>query len=1580
MSIKFCHLHVHSHYSLLDGLGTPQQIVLRAKEMGMDAVAITDHGAMYGAIEFYKAAKAAGIKPIIGMEAYVAPRKLTEKVSKLDSNPYHLILLAKNLDGYLNLMRLSSIGHLDGFYYKPRVDKETLKKYSKGLIATSACLAGELPRMLLSNDEASAEKSLSEYKEIFGEDFYIELQDHPDIRDQGLANEKLIALAKKTNTQLVVACDAHYIRKEDREAHDVLVCVQIGKTVDDPNRMTYDGDFSLRDPKDLAQAFKDVPQALENTRKIADQCELEIPFGENLLPEYKIEGKKTPDEFLRAECLKGLPERYPELDSEAKKELLERLDYELSVIAKMGFSSYFLIVADYVKWAKENGIMVGPGRGSAAGAIVTYLTYITDVDPIRYGLLFERFLNPDRLEMPDIDLDFADHRRGEVLDYIVKKYGEEKVAGIITFGTMAARAAVRDVGRALGMPYAEVDQIAKVVPPPMQGRHVPLEKSVKSAELGEFYSKDPRAKRLLDMAMKLEGTVRHAGQHASAFVITQDELVRYVPLQQAQKEGVKQVTQYSMYPVAELGLLKMDFLGLSNLTTIERALDIIEAVKGEKIDIFNLPTDDKKTFELLARAETTGVFQFECLSGDTIVSNTTIKNLYEQRHKKVLESVYLDEGKVHKNKILGICKSGKKEVFSVVAENGWFIKASAEHKFLTENGWKKLRELKAGDRVLIKNRAKHLVYSQCSICSTQIDGQKEGKAKYCHRCAAFYYKNPSKLSARKSMSAARAKFFEQGGETWNKGKNKENNAILAVTGKKISQALLGRTYEDLYGPERAKKYREQLSQRMKGKNNHMFGRKAPHRKGGFRQDLGHYVRSNWEADFARVLIHLGLEYQYEPTTFSIKLRDGTPAHYTPDFYVEKQNTYYEIKGWMHDLDREKLDAFSAQYPAIKLEIISATRFAEFALKYRSLVKWECPQIPVERSFGFMRIEKIVSAGIEETYDIAMQEPGNNFVANGFVVHNSSGMKRYIKELKPTSIDDVAVMVALYRPGPMQFIDSFIKRKSGREEINYPHEMTKVALEGTYGIPVYQEQVMQISKDMAGFTGGEADKLRKAMGKKIAKLMAEMKEKFVKGSVKNGVSQKAAEKVFSMLEDFAAYGFNKSHAVCYAMIAYQTAYLKAHHPECFMAALLTSDLDDTDRIGIEIEECGKMGIEVLPPDVNESFVDFGVVKETSNIRFGLAAIKGIGETPARIITRERKKNGPFKSLEDFIDRMINTDVEIARPEKRGSEDPDPNRANSTGRAVLNKKILESLAKAGGLDNLAERNRILQGMEIITKRIQESTKQKKSAQIGLFGEVLSADIELGTLELPEVEPATQAQRLAWEKEHLGIYLSEHPLKEVGPLIKSMVNNQIGSLTLEMEGKRVKIGGILSEIKKINTRSGQPMAFAKIEDLTGKTEILVFPRLLADTGELWASDTLLIVEGKISTKDNEVKILADKAEKFDPSKVDKAKVVTVSDEDEVVEIDLSEEPEVDVLEDSLAKAFKDGKMLFEKEGEIYVILTGKVDKEKLLGLKELFEKNPGDKTLTLAYKKNGNFEFKKTKVLVSSLNEKDIALVLG
>lgn len=1180
---NFVHLHVHSHYSLLDGMGKPEAIVKRAKELGMNAVAITDHGVMYGAIEFYKAAKKEDMKPIVGMEAYVAPRSLTDKSGKIDTSPYHLILLAENEEGYQNLIRLASIAQIEGYYYKPRVDKAVLRKYAKGLIATSACLVGEVSRHIVSGDMEAAEKSVREYQDIFGkENFYLELQDHPEIPEQEIANKGLKELASKTGAGLTVACDSHYVVKDDAEAQDVLLCVQTGRFVDDPNRMRMTGDYSIRDPKELAEIFKDVPQALENTVKIAGRCNLEIKFEADLLPQFPIPEGETHDAFLRKICESNIEKRYGEQikkNPELGKKVRSQLDFELETIDKMGFSSYFLIVADFVKWAKDQKIMVGPGRGSAAGSIVSYLTLITDIDPLSFGLLFERFLNLDRHEMPDIDMDFADFRRAEVIDYVSKKYGDDHVAGIITFGTMAARAAVRDVGRAFGMAYPDVDKISKVIPPPVQGRHIPLAISVKeSPELREFYTKDPKAKRLLDIAIRLEGTVRHAGQHASAFVISKDELECYVPVQVSGKGDIKLVTQYSMYPVAELGLLKMDFLGLSNLTTIERALVIIEAVHGDKIDLPTLPLDDKKAYEFMANGETTGVFQLE----------------------------------------------------------------------------------------------------------------------------------------------------------------------------------------------------------------------------------------------------------------------------------------------------------------------------------------------------------------------------------------SSGMKRYLKDLKPTKLDDIVAMVALYRPGPLQFIDSFIKRKHGREAITYPDPAVENALKQTYGIPVYQEQVMQISRDMAGFTGGEADTLRKAMGKKIAKLMAQMKIKFIDGCVAKGHDKRKAEEVFAMMETFAAYGFNKSHAACYGLIAYQTAYLKSHYPECFMAALMTSDFGDTERIAIEIEESERMGIKVLPPNVNESFVDFGVIKDSGSIRFGLSAIKNLGVIPAKVIVRERKKNGPYKTFEDFVDRLTRTE-ELAVLEKEEGKEP-------SGKSILNKKSLEALSKSGALDDLSERAQVLEGIETITKRIQDTLKVAKSEQVGLFGEVLATDIELEKLNLPDVAPASKKDRLLWEKELLGVYLSEHPLKEYGPLIAKVATHKIADLAELRDGEKVKISGIISTMKKIQTRSGQAMLFAGLEDLTGKTELVVFPKVYEKHIEVFQPDAILIAQGRISAKDGENKVLAESAKRFDPDDLDGDIVSSAEIEQakrskrKVQTAPMHEEPALEeiILDEPVGVA----------PNTFVISIPPRTKKEKLIKMKEVISKFPGECPVVLKMMKGGQEFSIKTK----------------
>ncbi len=1198
--MHFTHLHVHSHYSLLDGLGKIDQLLARAQELGMDSLALTDHGAMYGAIEFYETAKKIGVKPIIGVEAYIAPRRLPDKTAQVDTRPYHLVLLAKNYEGYKNLLILTSVAHLKGYYYKPRIDKHLLKKHSNGLIALTACLAGEIPQITLSNQPERAAKTIREYQEIFGADnFFLELQDHPEIPEQAKANKGIIELARQLNVPLVATNDIHYVKAEDRVPHDVLICVQTGKTTSDSDRMTYDGDFSMRAPEDMAKNFKDTPEAIENTARIAKMCELNIPLGQEILPVFPSPKGKKDNELLEELCRQGIKKRF---GNKITAEIKERLSYELATIEKMGFAPYFLIVQDFVNYAKSHGILVGPGRGSAAGSIVTYLLNITDLDPLEYGLLFERFLNPDRIEMPDIDIDFSDTQRAQVLEYVRGKYGDDHVAGIITFGTMAARAAVRDTGRALGMSYAEVDRVAKLVPPPVQGRHIPISKSViESAELREVYEKEPATKRLLDMASNLEGTVRHASQHACAIVISRDPLTDYLPLQPAQKGDVAHVTQYSMNPVGHIGLLKMDFLGLANLSIIGRALKIIEAVWGETIDIHNLKLDDKATFKLFGQGNTTGVFQLE----------------------------------------------------------------------------------------------------------------------------------------------------------------------------------------------------------------------------------------------------------------------------------------------------------------------------------------------------------------------------------------SSGMKRYIKELKPTTLEDITAMVALYRPGPLQFIDSFISRKHGREPITYPHPLVENALRDTYGIPVYQEQVMQIAKDMALFTGGEADTLRKAMGKKIAKLMSEMKIKFIGGAVNNKVPEAKAKEVFQMLEDFAAYGFNKSHAACYAMIAYQTAYLKAHYPAAFMAALLTSELRDTDRIGVIIEEASKMQLNVLPPDINESFVDFGValttgikppIKDAKDaprvIRFGLAAIKNVGLGVAEAIVKERKAKGPYESLANFVSRLSSID----------------DTSN-----IINKKTMEALVKSGALDSLIERNQCLANMETILRFSGQKSKLP-SSQAALF-DTVGVKMPEESLKLESSERASDKQRLAWEKELLGIYLSEHPLRDLGDYIARNALS-IGSITNQMEGKKITVIGIVTNIKKINTKSGQPMAFVGLEDLTGSTEVIVFPKMLESASECWKADAILRIKGTASTKDSAVKILVNEAKLLDTDNLEEFEEINlVEDDDKFKRQNSSFGMTQDALSPSRVERAKvksssqNSKVSddYPKSSPIEypITLPRGTKKPLLIELKTVLEKYPGDATVVLLIPQNGSFERVPTKTKVKPGKDLDRAI---
>ncbi|PIS16493.1 MAG: DNA polymerase III subunit alpha [Candidatus Portnoybacteria bacterium CG09_land_8_20_14_0_10_44_13] len=1046
--MRFTHLHVHSHYSLLDGLPKINDLISRVKDLGMDSVALTDHGVMYGVVEFYKKAVKEGVKPIIGNEMYLAPRTRFDKEARIDQKAFHLLLLAKNKAGYENLIKLTTKAHLEGFYYKPRIDKELLREHADGLIGLTACLSGEIPRAIIAGNIEKAEELTAEYREILGpENFYLEVQHHPNLEYQEKVNQALIKLGKKLKISLVATHDVHYLNPDDADAQDILMAVQTGAKTDDEGRLTMTGEnFSLQPPEQMIKWFSEIPEAIENTQKIVEQCNFQLKLGEIQLPHLKVPTGKTPEEYLKELCQRGLAQRYENIT----KEISDRLKYELGVIGKTGFASYFLIVQDFVNWSKNSGVIVGPGRGSAAGSLVSYLLNITDIDPLRYDLLFERFLNPERISMPDIDLDFADARRDEVIAYIREKYGEDHVAQIITFGTMAARAAIRDVGRVLNYPYTFCDQLAKMIP-----FGLTLQKAIdESAELGHAYKTDNGARKIINMAIKLEGVVRHASTHACGLVITRQTLDELTPRQHPAGDEKTIVTQYEMHSIEDLGLLKMDLLGLKNLTIIENALKIIKNTCNETIDISRLPLDDKPTYELLQEGKTTGVFQLE----------------------------------------------------------------------------------------------------------------------------------------------------------------------------------------------------------------------------------------------------------------------------------------------------------------------------------------------------------------------------------------SGGMKRNLKELKPTQFEDIIAMVALYRPGPIEFIPEFIARKHGLKEIEYLHPKLETILKNTYGICVYQEQLMAIAKELAGFTLAEADILRKAVGKKIKKLLDEQRGKMMNGMIRNGISEEIASKIWQWAEPFASYGFNRSHAACYAMVGYQTAYLKAHFPTEFMSALMTSEENDIERVSFLVDECQTMGVQILPPNINESLANFTVI-ETNQIRFGLRAIKNVGDNVVKTIINEKKANGPYKSISDFLERVQTKD--------------------------LNKKSLESLVKSGAFDALGERNEFLLNMETLLSYAKETQKNKSNGQISLFGS--NSKVANHQLKLAEVPPATKKEKLFWERELLGLYISGHPMREYKELLEKN-SLPIGKITKQMAGKQVKVGGIINKIRKIVTRTGRPMLFVQIEDSQSKTEVIVFPNVLDKTATIWQEDKMVLITGKVSDRDEEIKIICD------------------------------------------------------------------------------------------------------------------------
>lgn len=1057
MSRRFVHLHAHSHYSLLDGLGKIPDLVARAKELGMDSLAITDHGVLYGAVEFYEEAKKAGIKPILGIEAYIAPKHRTDRVP--GEKYHHLVLLAETYEGWQNLVKLSSRAHLEGYYYKPRLDRELLREHRGGIIALSACIGGEVNTALLQGRYEDAERIAREYEEIFGSgNFFLEIQHHPGIPEAVTVRERAIELSKKLGIPLVATGDLHYVRSEDAPYHDVLLAVQTGATVDDANRMRMtDADFSMKSADEMAEQFADVPEAIENTLKIAERCNVELPLGTPLLPKFKTPGGETSNEYLGSLLAEKLPSRYP--GREHDEDVLERLAYELSVIERTGFADYFLIVSDLVNWSRTQGIAVGPGRGSAAGSLVSYVLGITGVDPLKWDLLFERFLNPERIEMPDIDLDFADTRRDEVLDYARRTYGADHVAQIITFGTMAARAAVRDSGRAMGISLQLCDQIAKLIPGGPKGLDIKTARKT-IAELQELENGNPDAKRLLDVAEHLEGVARHASVHACGTVISDRPLMDIVPVQMAPQNKEVIITQMDMLDVEKLGLLKIDLLGLSNLTIIEEAKKLIRELRGEDIDIENLPLDDEPTFELFRKGETTGFFQFE----------------------------------------------------------------------------------------------------------------------------------------------------------------------------------------------------------------------------------------------------------------------------------------------------------------------------------------------------------------------------------------SGGMRKVLKELQPTVFDDLVAVVALYRPGPMDLIPSFISRKNGSERVAYLHPRLEPILRNTYGIGVYQEQMMRIATDLAGYTLPEADKLRKAIGKKIKSLLDQQQEKLVKGMIAGGIDQRTANAIWELFPPFARYGFNKSHAVCYALIAYQTAYLRAHYPIEFMTALFNAGRGDVERIAVLAHDAAAAGISLLQPDVNRSGVWF--LPEDGNVRFGLSAIKNVGEGITEAIVAERAARGPFSSLAEFVERMCH-------------------------HKDLNRRSVESMAKAGALDCFGtDRGVIVANLEALIHGAAGHRRRLESHKASLFG-TLAETAPRVQFALAEAPNAEAKEKLSWEKELIGLYISSHPLAEHGDLAAKIGAISIAEARAKTAESPVRVVGMISRVQNIFTKSGDAMTFVTIEDLSPEPiEVVVFTRILEETKHVWVQDQIIAVAGRISHRNDEIKLIADKA----------------------------------------------------------------------------------------------------------------------
>ncbi len=1218
---------------------------------------------------------------------------------------------------------------------------------------------------------------------------------------------------------------------------------------------------------------RDLPEALETTVAIADRCNVEIPMSGHHLPNFRVPDGHTVDSYFAEVARLGLDERWEMnvRDFPGRKHSLEeykdRLDHELRVITQMGFPGYFLIVWDFIRFAKEQMIPVGPGRGSAAGSLAAYCLKITDVDPLQYDLLFERFLNPERVSMPDIDIDFCVRGRGEVIKYVSDYYGRDHVSQIITFGTMASKAAIKDVGRALEMPFGEVDRIAKMIPPPIRGRNVSIEDATEmNPDLKKEIERNEQVKQLIDLAKRLEGCSRHASVHAAGVVISPRPIHELVPVYKSSKDEI--TTQYAMSDLEKTGMLKMDFLALTTLTIIEDCLKTIAAETGSAPDLSKIPLEDPDALKVFADGRTDAIFQFEgCLSGDTQIGGKhhTIRELFDQvqamkergefltdgRNGTLrLKSCFVDDGKFHSNAVLDVVASGIKPVFRIVTAGNYTIKATADHRFLTERGWVRLGELDpATDRLLFKTDT-HYTKRVCADCAEPLRS-RVAKVLRCKACAARMTSNPSKPTARAKISEANT-----GRRPWNVGITHDSDRFGQWQQSIVRgyEKYKGRPIEARIGVERAARIREITSKRNTGRGNPMYGRShtgpSAYSAAGYREDIGHYVRSSWEADFARVLKFLSLAYEYEPERFTLRRDDGTTMTYAPDFYVPAESCWYEIKGWMDHRSAEKIRLFREQYPDERLFVVDKTQFAELQMKYQGFVRWECPKTPTNT--GFVAIRSITSEGEEETFDITMEAPGNNFLANGFVVHNS-GMKEICRKLGPEGIDDLAALNALYRPGPIDsgMVDDFIDRRHGRKKVTFDFSALKDILGPTLGIVVFQEQVMALFQRLAGYSLGEADVVRRIMGKKKRDELDKHREKFISAAERNGHDRKKLDKLWQMLEGFADYAFNKSHSVAYALLAYQTAFLKAHYPPHFWAAVLSNELDNTEKVAKYISEIRASGIQVLPPDANISNDLFTPLEGT--IRFGLVAIKGLGQSAVSAILDARREGGPFTSMFDFCERV-------------------------DSRAV-NKRVLECLIKSGAFDSFgARRRQLFEAVDSAVESGARAQRDRATGQVGLFA-VMTGAADEPPPPLPDVEEWSAMEILTGEKETLGFYITGHPLARYKETLDEFASSTVEGLESVPPSDTVRVGGVVADLAVRNTKKGDRFALFQLEDASGSVKIVCWPETFKRSGRHAVAETGVLVVGRLErTDDGSMSIIADEVVPLDNLREREARSIVI------------------------------------------------------------------------------------------------------